>query len=137
MLASVQGFSAKIDEKGYICEDEFEQQFAGEELIDTAPAKTGMPLNEMATNRQRAMIDSHDRWQLLQQERQEVKQQEDLAKAERYAAKAEKLLRQEAKKIKDLANNVPPPAITFTTCGNAACGQRTPFQKARRSRKAG
>jgi len=35
----VQGFSAKIDEKGYICEDEFEQQFAGEELIDTAPAK--------------------------------------------------------------------------------------------------
>ena len=96
-----------------------------------------MALNEMATNRQRAMIDSHDRWQLLQQERQEVKQQEDLAKAERYAAKAEKLLRQEAKKIKDLANNVPPPAITFTTCGNAACGQRTPFQKARRSRKAG
>ena len=33
VLASVQGFSAKIDEKGYICEDEVEQQFAGEELM--------------------------------------------------------------------------------------------------------
>ncbi len=33
VLASVQVFSAKIDEKGYICEDEVEQQFAGEELM--------------------------------------------------------------------------------------------------------
>ena len=33
VLSSVQGFSAKIDEKGYICEDEVEQQFAGEELM--------------------------------------------------------------------------------------------------------
>ena len=49
----------------------------------------------------------------------------DEAKAERVAAKAEKRLRMEAKRIADLANNVLPPAITFTNCGNGACEQRT------------
>jgi hypothetical protein len=126
VLASIQGFSAKIDEKGYICESEFDQHFEAEENIDTAPAKTGMPLNEMATNRQRAMIDSHERWQSLQGERLELKRLEDEAKAARVAAKAEKLLRIEAKRIADLANNVLPPGVTFTNCGNGACEQRTP-----------
>ena len=85
-----------------------------------------MPLNDMATNCQRAMIDSHDGWQLLQQERQEAKRLEEEAKALRVAARTAKQLRQDAKRIADLANDFPPPTVTYTNCGNAGCTQRTP-----------
>ena len=64
-----------------------------------------MPLIEMATNRQRVVVDLHERWQSLQGERQELKRLEVEAKAERVAAKAEKLLRTKARKQCITASN--------------------------------
>ena len=126
LLASIQGFSECVDAKGYIHETEFDEQFNGEEHIDTAPAKHGMPLNEMATNRQRAMIDSHPKWIELQEERRELKRVDDAAKATRAAAKTQRKNAREAKRIADIENHVPPAEVRFTSCLTTGCANKTP-----------
>ena len=98
VLASIQHFSECVDAKGYIMEDEFDEKFDEEENIDTVPAKHGMPLNEMATNRQRAMIDSYPKWIELPEERRALRLVEEEIKAAKVAAKAQKNADREAKK---------------------------------------
>ena len=52
-----------VDRSGYVPEEEFwDKQFEGEADIDNSPAKRGMPLNSMVTNRKRCMFDNHPSW---------------------------------------------------------------------------
>ena len=128
VLASIQRFSDCVDAKGYIPEEAFDEQFDAEENIDTVPAKRGMPLNEMATNRQRAMIDSHPKWIELQEERRELRRIEEESKAQKDAAKAQKIAAREAKRIADIENNIPPAAVRYTLCSAPGCENKTPSQ---------
>lgn len=45
-----------------IHENIFKEVFDGEEDVDTLADRTGKPLNELATNRQRFMMDNHEAW---------------------------------------------------------------------------
>lgn len=47
---------------GLIHENIFNEVFDGEMDIDTLKEREGKPLNDMATNRQRFMLDNHDCW---------------------------------------------------------------------------
>ena len=87
-----------------------------------------MPLNEMATNRQRAMIDSHPKWIELQEGRRALKLVEEEAKAARVEAKVQKDAAREAKRIADIANNILPPVARFTSCATPGCANKTPSQ---------
>ena len=109
-------------------EDEFDEKFDEEENIDTFPAKQGMPLNEMATNRQRAMIDTHPKWIELQEERRALRLVEEEIKAAKVAAKAQKDADREAKRINDIMNNIAPPAVRYTSCSTPGCESKTPSQ---------
>ena len=79
-------------ELGFVPEDEFQRILSEEEEVDNSPAKTGKPLNEMVTNRQRAMIINHPAY--LQ----------ELA-ARRLAAEEEESRKKAAKIAKEIDNN--------------------------------
>lgn len=127
VLATIEPFSLCIDAKGYIHEDEFDQQFQEEENIDTLPRKTGMPLNEMATNRQRAMIDSHDGWLAELKERDELKRQQAEEKAKRaHDKEIRKAVTAGGVVDADQNGQITPIPTPTLNCSNLGCLNTTP-----------
>lgn len=57
---------------GIIHEQIFNEVFDGEEDIDTLNVREGKPLNELATNRQRFMMDNHECWKAEIKRRKDV-----------------------------------------------------------------
>ena len=47
-----------------VMEEEYDEYFLEDDDIDTQPPRVGMPLNEMSTNRQTFLIDSHPQFLL-------------------------------------------------------------------------
>ena len=81
-----------------------------EESIDTMPQRKGMPLKQMATNRQRCGLDTHEKW-LAELERRDAVEEE---------AKRQKEVKAKAKLDKDALNpNVA--AVKMRTCSNLNC----------------
>ena len=64
---------------GLIHENIFGEIFDGEANIDTLSDRAGKPLNDMATNRQRFMLDNHESWKAVLERRALA---EELAKEE-------------------------------------------------------
>lgn len=87
VLSTIEPLSAACEEHGIIPEEEFQSCLDHPEPVDNCPVKThGMPLNQMTTNRQRAMVLSNSEYfecfTMLR------KHKEELAHAKELAAEA-------------------------------------------------
>lgn len=92
---------------GLIHENVFEEVFGGEWDIDTINNRTGKPLNELATNRQRFMMDNHEAWL---NELARRKEDEKIAAEEKERKRIEREEKELAKPVK------------FRECSMINCG---------------
>ena len=68
---------------GLIHENIFDEIFEGEADIDKLSDRVGKPLNELATNRQRFMMDNHECWRNEMTRRKNIEDAKETAKEER------------------------------------------------------
>ena len=117
VLNCIDHFTDLYDQKGMVMEEEYDEYFLEDDDIDTQPPRVGMPLNEMSTNRQRFLIDSHPQF-LLEVSRKRLIAEE---------AAAEKLARAEARRTAadNVQNNAIVGVVAVTTswrrCSNPVC----------------
>lgn len=76
-------FATYWGQNGLIYENIFDEVFAGDVNIDTLADRKGKPLNEMATNRQRFMMDNHRCWLEEMERRKDAERLEAGAKEAR------------------------------------------------------
>ena len=100
-------FAPYWEDHGLIHENIFDEAFAGEEDIDKLRNRHGKPLNHLATDRQRFMMDNHAAW------RQEI--------ANRKSAAAIAVLQQEANRKARVEAAAAKP-LKFRECTNMGCG---------------
>jgi hypothetical protein len=114
VIASIVPGSEIVDRRGWVPEEFHDEMFAGESY-DNMPT-TGMPLNDRVTNHQRCMIDSHDSWI-------KILEQREIAAA---AAAEEKRRKEEEKRLRE---ENPATVVNMRSCCNCACPNKTSMKK--------
>ena len=99
-------FAPYWEENGIIHENIFDETCAGEEDIDKLRNRQGKPLNQLATDRQRFMMDNHPEWQ------------QEIARRKSAAADAALALEAHRKARADVAAGKP---VKTRDCSSLGC----------------